>query len=352
MLGIVKVEDMKGYRIEVGTDVIPVEIRSIMDEIDKYLDQFKDLKIANNDDYINMDIQLKTVQSLEDKINGCNNKLLAPIDRLRNALVKDIDQLRGKRNYTDQCIRKTMIDWNVEMTRKRNEEKADNLKKAKEKELKLKKEMESKILAEKEKATLLESQRKAKVEEKKLLEKKKVEEQQKALQINNQIEETRKDVANDSVKEIENLEIQKESITETVKKIETDILTLNGQIKLVSKEEMGAKQDAQKFIAEKDALVIAPEPPLTKVPKIKDLSFVTNLNYKVIDIDLVPLEWVDITLNEKTNKDKLVDLVPKDWLDKTIKDKAIKDALKKVGKDLKIPGIEIFEIKNLRSKYK
>lgn len=336
MLNPVNVEEVRGYRIEIGIDVLPTDIRSSINNMNVWLEQHKDLKIVSKDDYIGMANKLKVVKRFSNKIEDCENGLLKPIDDLRNKIIGEFRPIKQNRNYTESCMKMTMINWSAEMQRKRNEEKAEKLKKAKEEEAIIKKVLQEESIEEHTKVDLLEAQKKTEVEKRRDLEIKKIEGDKKVLQITKQIGEAKEKVNKDSSnaeeigKEIETLEGQKNIIEDTIKNIETDLYNVKGNIKTISKKEAVINIYARKLAVEKDALVIAPGQPLTeRVPKVNGIVYAKLLKYRITDINLVPKEWTNVVI--------------------TVDDKKVREALRLKGKNLNIPGIDVYEEDSLRS---
>lgn len=333
---LVNIVDMKGYHIDVGIDVIPTETRSTLNEINKYLDRCRDMKIASNDDFIAMSDELKKVKSIIIKIEYCHGIMLKPVNGLKNKIDGVFKPISHDANYTKSCMDMLILDWKADVTRKRNEEKVENARKAKEEEDKLKKELDIQAFEEKKKADTFEIQRKAKIEDRKEFERKKIEEQRNACQITNKIECAKKEIekdpskAEDIGKEIGILERQKNIAEEVIKKIDTDVGNVKNDIKLISAEEMNRKRRAQKLITEKDALVVAPKKPLTeKVPKINGVTFAKYIKYRIIDINQVPKEYTNVSIVVDDNK--------------------VREAVRLKGMNLQIPGIEIYEEEIVRS---
>jgi len=167
MLNPVDTSEVRGYKIEVGTDVLPADIRSSINNMNVWLEQHKDLKIVSNDDYVDMTNKLKVVKGFSNKIADCENGLLKPIDDLRDKIVGEFRPIKQNRNHTETCMKKTIIDYSIVITKKRDWEKAEKLRKAKEEEARIKKVLEEEAIEGQEKVDLLEAQRKIEVDKRK-----------------------------------------------------------------------------------------------------------------------------------------------------------------------------------------
>lgn len=336
MLSPVSIEDTMGYRIEVGTDILPTDIRSAVNDINVWLEQCKDLKIVSKNDYIVMCDRLKIVKGFNDDIDNYKRIMLKPVDSLKDKINGALNPIKQNCGHTESCMKEMMIDWNTKIKRKRDDERADKLREAREEEIVIKKELEAKAIKERRNADILEARKNIEIEKRKELDTKKIEAERNALQITEQIEEAKKEIVKDSSnaeeigKEIGTLEKLKCTIEHTIKNIETDVSNVNNQIKLISVEEFDIMEKVQKLTVEKDTLIIAPDRLLTeKVPKISGIVYAKLLKYRTIDINMVPKEWTNVVI--------------------TVNDKKVREALKLKGKNLNIPGIEVYEEDNLRS---
>lgn len=353
-------EARKVLREKEISDIISEETILAIDDAQKICDQCKVLQITNESEFAQAADYLQTIKGLKNKIQGQKQAVKS---RFLNEVDKGFNNVEFCLDDAEYCLKKLLAGWNVKIIKKIDDEKAEKKKKAEEEVARIKKELEAEILREQEKANVLEAQKKAKIEEEKELKRKRGEEQKKALQVLNQLENQLKDAkkeiekdpgrSEEIGKEIGNLEIQKRSVVNDIKKIDVDVNSVKNQIKLISEEEMAYRYKAQKLTNEKDSVVVRPEPPSIGVPKHHGLTFATKLNFKVVNKRLVPEELTDIKLNDKTDKKMLKKLVPEEWLDITINEKAVKDTIKKLGNDVLIlgiiPGIEIYDDKIVRS---
>lgn len=336
MLSPVSIEDTVGYRIEVCTDVLPADIRLAVNNMNIWFEQCKDLRIVSSNDYTIMSDRLKITKGFENDICNYKHEMLKPVDNLKDKIIGELTPIEQNCNHTISCMKMLMINWSAEVKRKRNDEKAEKLRKAKEEEVTIKQVLEKDATKEQKKADLLEAHRKIEVEKRKDLEIKKIEEERNICQIVKQIDETKEKIDKDPSnteyieKEIDILERQKSAIDDTIKNIVTDLGNVNNNIMSISKEETAIKINVRKLVVEKDALIIAPGLLLTeKVPKINGIVHAKLLKYRTIDINLVPQEWTKVVI--------------------TVDDKKVREAIKLKGKNLKIPGIEVYEEDSLRS---
>lgn len=341
-------------------NIISEETILAIDSAQKICDQCKSLQITNESEFAQAADYLQTIKGLKNKIQGQKQAVKS---RILNEIDGRFNNVEFCLGDAENCLKKLLASWNIKITKKIDDEKAEKKKKAEEETARIKKELDSEILKEQEKANALEVQKKVKIEEEKELKRKKDEEQKKALQVLNQLESQLKDAkkeiekdpgrSDEIGKDIGNLEIQKKSVVNGVKKIGADVNNVKRQIKLISEEEIVYRNKAQKLSTEKDSVVVRPQPPSMGIPKYHGLTFANKPKYRVTDINLVPEELTEIKLNSKVNKKKLKDLVPREWLDIIIDDKAVKDTIKKFGDDILtpgiIPGIEIYEDKIVRS---
>lgn len=353
-------ERRKVLREKEISNIISEETILAIDDAQKICDQCKVLQITNESEFAQTADYLQTIKGLRNKIQGQKQAVKS---RILNEIDSRFNNVEFCLDDAENCLKKLLAGWNVKITKKIEDEKAEKKKKAEEETARIQKELESEILREQEKANVLEAKKKAKIEEEKELKRKRDEEQKKALQalnqLENQLKDAKKEIKKDPNrseeigKEIGNLEIQKKSVVNGVKKIDVEVNNVKHEIKLISEEEMAYRNKAQKLSTEKDSVVVRPQPPSMGIPKYHGLTFANKPKYRVTDINLVPEELTEIKLNSKVNKKKLKDLVPREWLDITIDDKAVKDTMKKLGNDALIPGIipgiEIYEDKIVRS---
>lgn len=179
MIDLLDVENDRGYKIIVGKDVLPADVRLNVDMMNKLLDQFKDLKITSNNDYLDISDKLKTVESMRDKISECEEKSIGPINDLANAIVNEIDPTKNKVTETEVIFKQLISNWEVSPAKIHEEEmaleekrKADVLEKQKEEEMNIEIERKNKEeltpenfsnLSIDEKRTILEDYRNQKI---------------------------------------------------------------------------------------------------------------------------------------------------------------------------------------------
>jgi Zn finger protein HypA/HybF involved in hydrogenase expression len=167
MIDLLDVENDKGYKIYVGADVLPTDVRLNIDTMNKLLDQYKDLKITSDSDYIDISDKLTAVKSMRTKISECEEKSLGPINDLVNTIVSEIDPTKNKVTETEVFFKQLILDWEMSAAKRREEElaleeqrKAEELEKQRKAE-ELEKQRKAEELERQIKADELEEQRKA-----------------------------------------------------------------------------------------------------------------------------------------------------------------------------------------------
>jgi len=182
MLDLIDIESNTGFKIEVGANgIVPKETKAFINSVNEWLEQHRDIKIENNEDYVQMGEDLKKVKGFEYGLDKRQIEVIDEFRKLENQYVDYVVPIRDSLNYAEYCRKKTMQDWRNDIKRKREEEKAEELLKAKEEEDRLKRELETKAIEEQKKAELLTAQRKVGVEKRRELEIQKAEEEKKAI---------------------------------------------------------------------------------------------------------------------------------------------------------------------------
>lgn len=354
MFDLVKDEDMKGFKIHVGIDILGATERSILDGISAHLDQCHCTKIENNRDYARCSNSYETIRRYDRTLVELKKNVLRPIKKLENKVLAEINPVINKRAEKEVEYKKSIITYKQNMEVQIAQEKAENAKKAKEAADGKRKEMEDEIARKKKVVDEIDTRMKVELDKKKAMEQEKLKKDETIVQIDREIEiikmeiDTNPDKKDEIDKKIGNLELQRKTVAEDIKKTDVELADQTAKVKSVSTEAINMIKDIKEIAMEKESVVVAAEPPSTELPPIQNLVFSSHIKHKLIDMEKVPTGYKKIELNDRVNKSKLLELIPKEWLNIDLDNDAIKDVIKKWKKDGipiysdSIPGIELY----------
>jgi hypothetical protein len=322
-------QEVDGYKVEFGDNVIPKALKDVMEKIDRFCDDTLNMKITSNEDFVIMNDRTQIIKGYTDNMIEIESVCLTPLNELANKVTGQTTILIDKCLRTEKYSKQETIIWNKHIKKKIAEEIRENKRKAKEKADILKREFDLKAIEQKKRADELAIQTKIEVEKKRELERQKIEDDKKALVIKTQLEKTKKmleeDPNNEDVKkEIETLSKEKDVVENDVKEIEKDISEKKIQIKLISQEEMSTKKEVMKLIKDKENVSVTPEEPQTEdVPKLDGSNIAKYLDYRIVDINLIPREHTTVSI--------------------VVNRASIMSVIREKGMNTNIPGIEVFE---------
>lgn len=336
MVNFLDTENNNGFRIDVCKNVLPTNIREDIDVIKKFLEECKKADIKNNDDYINVADKIKTVKSVRNRLIGHENTCLKPVNDLAIKLVGEFDPLRNGCDEVEHYLKNISVSFDTETENRRRVEKIEAEKRRKEKQDKQDKEIEAEKLKKEKEAEELRKQKEAEIKKKEELERKIVEKEKEVICVAKKIECVKKEIVSkpDDAKKLEDevkaLSEKKDAVTETIEKINKCVDDKCEAINIIAAEEMATKKKVSALIIEKNSKKVPLEKLATaKIPKIDGTNIARYVKYKCVNLAIVPKEYVIMTI--------------------VLDEKKVRETVKLEGMNTKIPGIEVYEEKIMRS---
>ena len=314
------------YRDNAVPSNILIVLKALGQEADRSLSL--PIKLESDDDYARLASELKTNKSRDAKLDEHEEYLLEPLEMIRKHILTCFYPIKEKYVVLIKREKDALKEYKQKKELEVVKEQDENQKKADDEAVKVREELTKKAEEQNRESKTLEEKKKIELEKARELKIKEDEEKENARIAAQKLkdEEAKREAAKDLAekeeiqREVDRLAKEKTTAEDIAKKIAEEVTNQDNVIKVIAKEEIQSKRKAKRLDTCSKTYTVKPEMTITKfAPKIAGIVYRTYLKYRIVNKPDVPDYW------------------------KMIDDEKVKAALKVQGRELQIPGIEIYE---------
>lgn len=286
------------------------------------------IELQNDADYARIVSEMKTNKSREAKLEVLKASLLEPVELVKEDIVTCFNPIKEKHIVLETRQKEALKEYKEKKELELAKEQEEKQKKADEEAAKIREELAEKAKEEEKNTKALTEQRRIEMQKAKELKLKEEKDKENALIVAQKLkdEEAKRAAAKDLAekeeiqREVDRLAKEKTTAEDIAKKIAEEVTNQDNVVRVVAREEFDSKMKAKKLDTCSKTYTVKPEMTITKpVPNIAGVAYRIYLKYRTVNKAEVPEYW------------------------KKIDDEKVKAALKVQGRELQIPGIEIYE---------